>query len=98
MIASTRRPPLSSKQRRTSLKALPLPHLCSNSNSLESKLISRAARGGALLGDYSLLLPLLPLNQERGLFLWQALFTLSHLIIATIPEGGRLVSLWKYQE
>ena len=92
MIVSTRRPPLSSKQRRTSQKALPLPPLCSNSNSLESKLTSRAARGGALLGDFSLLSPLLPLNQERGLFRWQALFTLSHRIIATTPEGGKLVS------
>ena len=97
MIASTRRPPQSSKRRRTSQKVLPLPPLCSNSNSLESKLTSRAAQGEALLADFSLLPPLLPLNQERGLFLWQALSILSHPIIATIPEVGRLVSLWKYQ-
>ena len=97
MIASTRRRPLSSKQRRTSLKALQLPHLCSNNNSLGSRLTSRAARGEALQADFSLLLRLLPLNQERGLFLWQALFILSHLIIVTTPEDGRLVSLWKYQ-
>ena len=48
--------------------------------------------------DFNLLLLLLPLNQEKGLFLWQALFILSHLIIVTTPEDGRLVSLWKYQE
>lgn len=96
MIASTRRRPLSSKQRRTSLKALQLPHLCSNNNSLENRLISRAAQGGALRADSSLLLPLLHLNQERGLFLWLARFIPSHLIIATTPEDGRLVSSWKF--
>ena len=61
-------------------------------NSLESRLTSRAAREEALLEDFNLQSPLLPLNQERGLFLWQALFILSHLIIATTPEEGRSAS------